>query len=62
MNVELVSIVIGTEKKKQTKTVDFTNTSGKVSFTYAFEQDDSFPVTILINNEPVLGFLLEVSE
>lgn len=61
-DIEIVSLVIGTEKKKKTKTVDYSIVGGSIVFNYRFDQEDSYPVTVLINNKPVLGYLVEVNE
>ena len=60
--IEIVSLEIGEEKKKKIKTVDHTFTGGNLSFSYKFEEEDTYPVTVLINNKPVLGYVVEVSE
>jgi len=60
--IEIVSLQLGSGKKTRTKTVDYTLNSGVVSFSYKFDEEDSYPVTILINNKPVLGYFIEISE
>ena len=61
-DIEIISLAMGPDKKKQVKTVDYTISKGIVSFGYKFEEEDSFPVSILINNKPVLGYYVEVTE
>ena len=60
--VEIVSLEIGENKKKKIKTVDFTYTRGIISFSYKFDMEDTYPVNLLVNNKPLLGYLVEVSE
>lgn len=60
--IEIVALQIGNDKKKQVKTADFKDTGNTISFNFRFEVDDTYPVTILINNEPVLSYQVEVSE
>jgi transglutaminase/protease-like cytokinesis protein 3 len=60
--IEIVALMIGTDKKKRTKTADFTFTNGLISFSYKFDEEDSYPVTVLINNKPVLGYFAEITE
>jgi hypothetical protein len=60
--VDIVALEIGTEKRKSIKTVDYTYNNGLISFSYKFDEDDAYPVTILINNKPVLGYFAEVVE
>lgn len=61
-NIAIVSLAIGEEKRKKIKTVDFTFDGGTVRFKYKFEAEDSYPVTVLINNKPVLGYFVQSSE
>ncbi len=60
--IDIVSLEIGEGKKKKTKTVDYSLSRGSIIFGYKFEDADTYPVTVLINNKPVLGYLVEVSE
>jgi transglutaminase/protease-like cytokinesis protein 3 len=60
--IEIVSLVIGEDKKKKTKTVDYSYSGGSIVFNYKFEAEDTYPVTVMINNKPVLSYLAEVSE
>ena len=60
--IEIVALQIGNDKKKKIKTVDYTYTAGTVSFNFKFEEEDSYPVTVLINNLPVLGYFAEINE
>jgi hypothetical protein len=60
--IDIVALAIGEDKKKKIKTVDYTFSKGVVKFTYKFDVENSYPVTILINNKPVLGYLVEARE
>jgi len=60
--IEIVSLEMGENKKKKTKTVDFTFSEGNLSFSHKFDMEVTYPVTVLVNNKPVLGYLVEVSE
>ena len=60
--IEIVSLEIGENKIKKTKTVDYTNSNGIISFSYKFDLEDTYPVTLLVNNKPLLGYLVEVIE
>ncbi len=60
--IEIVALQIGNDKNKKIKTVDYTYTAGTVSFNFKFEEEDSYPVTVLINNLPVLGYFAEINE
>ncbi|MEP7142200.1 MAG: transglutaminase domain-containing protein [Ferruginibacter sp.] len=61
-DIDIVSLEIGTEKKKKIKTVDYSFSRGSIIFNYKFDQEDTYPVTVLINNKPVLGYIVEVNE
>lgn len=60
--VEIVSLQVGTAKKKETKTVNYIVENGNVSFKYKFEEADTYPVNVLINNKLVLSYVVEVTE
>ncbi len=60
--IEIVSLQIGKDKKSRTKTVDYTINGSTVSFSYKFDEEDSYPVSVLINNKPVLGYFVEITE
>ena len=60
--IEIVSLEMGESKKKKTKTVDYTFSNGIISFSHKFDLEDTYPVTLLVNNKPLLGYLAEVSE
>ncbi len=60
--IDIVALEIGEGKKKKTKTVDYRISGGNLVFTHKFEDEDEYPVTVLINNQPVLGYLAEISE
>ena len=53
--IEIVAIAIGIDKKKKIKTVDHNLSGGMVKFSYTFEEEDGYPVTILVNNKPLLS-------
>ncbi len=60
--IEIVALQLGMDKKARTKTVDYSLNNGIVSFTYKFDEEESYPITILINNKPVLGYFAEITE
>ena len=60
--IDIVALCIGDIKKKKTKTVDYTFNNGVINFNYKFEDEDSYPVAILINGKEVLKYLVEVTE
>lgn len=60
--VDIVSLQIGADKKKKIKTVDYTNNGGQIHFRYQFDEEDTYPVIVLINNKPVLAYNAEITE
>jgi transglutaminase/protease-like cytokinesis protein 3 len=60
--VDTVALLIGPEKNKKLKIVYYSYNNSVVSFTHNFEEEDSYPVTVLVNNKPVLGYMVEVTE
>lgn len=60
--VEIVAVETGTEKKRRKKTVDHHLKDGFIVFSFKFDEEDTYPVYILINNKPVVGYQVEVNE
>jgi len=60
--IDIVALAIGEEKKKKIKPVDFTFNGSIVRFSYKFEDESSYPVTVLVNGKPLLGYLVVASE
>ncbi len=60
--IDIVALAIGEDKKKKTKTMDHTVSGGSLVFSYKFDVEDTYPITILINNKPVMSYMVEVSE
>ena len=55
-----VALAIGDGKKKKIKDVPFTFSGGMLGFTYKFEEEDSFPVTVLINGKELMEYKVDV--
>ena len=60
--IDIVALAIGEDKKKKIKTADYTFEAGTIRFSYKFEEENSYPVTVLINNKPVLEYFVEANE
>lgn len=60
--VEIVSLVMGSGKKKETKTMDYTIQNSAVIFRYKFAEEDTYPINVLINNKVVLSYVVEAIE
>ena len=60
--IDIVALEMGEGKKKKIKTVDFSFSKGSMVFSYKFDDEDTYPVTVLVNNKPILAYLVQVSE
>ena len=58
LNVSVVELIFGDEKKKKSKQVNFTFNSGHLNFNYKFE-DESAPMAISINGKEVIQYTLD---
>jgi hypothetical protein len=58
--VNKVSLVMGEGKKKKIKEVPFSFNNNMLGFTYKFEEEDSFPLIILINGKELIEYNVEV--
>jgi transglutaminase/protease-like cytokinesis protein 3 len=61
-SIDIVALQMNIGKKTFTKTVDHQYSSGRISFAYKFTEEDSYPVTILLNNKPVLAYWATIEE
>ncbi len=59
---DIVALAIGPEKKKQTKIVDFRFSGGAINFSYKFDQEDTYPVAILINGKEIIKYMVDITE
>lgn len=60
--IDIVSLYIGEGKKRQQKTVNYIIKNGSITFSYKFDEEDTYPVFVRINNKEVLGYVIEVIE
>lgn len=61
VTVNKVSVLYGEGKSKKLKEVDFNlSTNGLLSFSYKFEEEDSFPLTIMVNGKQLVAYTVEV--
>ena len=60
--IDIVTLAIGEEKRKKMKQVNAVYEGGVVKFNYIFDVENSYPVTILINNKPVLTYYVASDE
>ena len=60
IDVSKVALVIGEGKKKKVKDMDFVSNGSSLSFSYKFEEEDTFPVTVLVNGKELVAYAVEV--
>ncbi len=48
-------------KRYKLKEVDFVYSGGTLSFSYKFDEENSFPVMILVNGKEFVGYTVEVN-
>ena len=58
--INKVSIAMGEGKKKKIKEVPFSFNNNMLGFTYKFEEEDSFPLVVLINGKELIEYAVEV--
>lgn len=58
--VTKVSLVIGEKKKLKQKDVDFVYTGGTLNFSYKFEEEGNFPLTVLVNGREFITYSAEI--
>jgi transglutaminase/protease-like cytokinesis protein 3 len=58
--VKKVSVITGEGKRKKVKEVPFSFDDGLLGFTYIFDEEDNFPLTVLINGKELIEYAVEV--
>ena len=58
--VSIVTLTIGDDKRKQTKQMNFKFADGAITFSYKFDDEDTYPISISINGKEVLAYSMEV--
>ncbi|MGG9961123.1 transglutaminase domain-containing protein [Ferruginibacter sp. SUN106] len=58
--VTKVALVFGEGKKKKIKDVPFSFSGNMLGFTYKFEEEDSFPVTVLVNGKELAEYMVDI--
>lgn len=62
MNITKVALAIGDDKKRKIKPMEYSLSGNNISFSYKPADEDSYPVTVLINNRELMSFQMEVTE
>ncbi len=56
-----VELGIGEKKKYKLKEMNYSFSSGTLSFNYKFEEENSYPVTVFINGRELMSYYVEVN-
>jgi hypothetical protein len=62
LDVTKAALVFGEDKKKKIKPMEFTFNNGILSFSYKPTEEDTYPVTVTVNDKELLVFRMDVSE
>jgi len=55
-----VELGMGERKKYKVKEVQFSSSGSSLSFTYKFEDENAYPVTVFVNGKELLSYYIEV--
>lgn len=59
-DINKVELATGERKKYKVEEIQYSNSGSTISFTYKFEVEDNYPVTVLINGKELLSYYVEV--
>ncbi len=62
LDITKVALVFGEDKKKKTKPMEFTFNAGTLSFSYKPVDEDTYPVTVTVNDKELLVYKMDVTE
>jgi hypothetical protein len=63
MTISNISLIIGDGRKLQKpEPMNFTTSSGTISFSYQFKTEDTYPVKIVADGKTLLEYMVEVTE
>ena len=55
-----VTLVIGEKKKIRSKEMNFSFSGGTLAFNHTFDDENSYPVTVLVNGKELIAYMAEV--
>lgn len=55
-----VTLVMGEKKKIKSKEMNFSFSGGTLAFNYTFDDESSFPVTVMVNGKELIAYMAEV--
>lgn len=55
-NINKVELGIGEKKKYRVEEIQYSNSASTLSFTYKFEDENSYPVTVLVNGKEFISY------
>ena len=59
-NITKVELGIGEKKKYRLKEIQYSNSASVLSFSYKFEEENSYPLTIFVNGKEFASYYVEV--
>lgn len=62
LDITKVALVFGEDKKKKSKPMEFSFNNGILSFSYKPVDEDTYPVTVVVNDKELLLYKMDVSE
>ncbi len=63
IDIKNISLIMGDEKKQsKPEVMNFANSGNKISFTYQFKKEDTFPLRIVADGNDILQYMVEVTE
>lgn len=58
-DITKVELGIGEKKKYRVEEIQYSNSSNSLSFTYKFEDENTYPVTVIVNGREMISYLVE---
>lgn len=59
-SISKLTLLIGEKKKQKTKDISFNFAGGVLSFEYKFEEESSYPVTVIVDGKELITYLVDV--
>ena len=59
-DITKVELGIGEKKKYKVEEIQYSNSASILSFSYKFEDENSYPVTVFVNGKEFISYYVEV--
>lgn len=60
-NITKVELGMGERRKYKTEEIQFSNSGNTLSFSYKFEDENAYPVTVFVNGRELISYYVEVN-